>query len=209
MRHNGAQCFQAATAIDYFKFSRSVANLHVQCLYIQRELLFTGRYYITHTISIHSWFVFKVFATLMLVGVSYFYKYYDMLENYVQCSVMVYMYALRISFLPFQYVIDIEYSGVECSVYRSYFSHGNKENNYTLLVRKDNAKPVVLHFVGFDRLFGSHYDEYDIVYTDFVSSAPDPSVFDYQTSKYYRCTHSYVYDKPSICTCCKWFRLRS
>ena len=160
-------------------------------------------------ISIHSWFVFKVFATLMLVGVSYFYKYYDMLENYVQYSVMVYMYALRISFLPFQYVIDIEYSGVECSVYRSYFSHGNKENNYTLLVRKDNAKPVVLHFVGFDRLFGSHYDEYDIVYTDFVSSAPDPSVFDYQTSKYYRCTHSYVYDKPSICTCCKWFRLRS
>ena len=85
----------------------------------------------------------------------------------------------------------MEYNGVECSIYISYFSHGNKVNNYTLLVRKDNGKPVVLHFVGFDRLFGSHYDEYDVVYTDFVSSAPDPNVFDYHKSKCYGCTLVY------------------
>ena len=68
-------------------------------------------------------------------------------------------------------------------VYISYFVEGNKSNNYTLLVRKDNAKPVVLRFVGYDRLFGSHYDEYVIVYSDFDSSAPDPNVFEYQKGK--------------------------
>ena len=42
---------------------------------------------------------------------------------------------------------------------------------------------MILHFVGYDRLFGSHYDEYVVEYTTFTSSTPDPSVFDYQESE--------------------------
>lgn len=84
----------------------------------------------------------------------------------------------------FQYVGDTEYDGVNVSVYISYFTEDNKVNNYSLLVRKDNEKPVLLYFLGYDRLFGSHYDEYAIIYTDFNGSAPDPEVFDYQKSKH-------------------------
>lgn len=70
------------------------------------------------------------------------------------------------------------------SIYLSSFVEGDKVNNYSLLVRKDNSHPVLLHFVGFDRLFGSHYDEYDILYNSFVVGAPDPSVFDYASRKF-------------------------
>ena len=87
-------------------------------------------------------------------------------------------------FLLLQYVHDQTYNGFEVSLYISYFAEGNKVNNYSLLVRKDSLQPVVLHFVGYDRVFGSHYDEYDIVYTDFSATAPDPSVFEYQESKF-------------------------
>lgn len=82
-----------------------------------------------------------------------------------------------------QYATDIQYQGIEVSVYISSFAEGNKTNNYTILVRKDNGNPVILHFVGYDRLFGSHYDEYVVEYTTFTSSTPDPSVFDYQESE--------------------------
>ena len=74
----------------------------------------------------------------------------------------------------------MEYEGLKVSVYISYFTDNDRSNNYTLLIRKDNSHPVVLHFLGYDRLFGSHYDEYDIVYTDFMASTPDPSVFEIQ-----------------------------
>ncbi|CAI8034430.1 Counting factor associated protein D [Geodia barretti] len=80
----------------------------------------------------------------------------------------------------YKYVTDMEYEGLKVSVYISYFTDNDRSNNYTLLIRKDNSHPVVLHFLGYDRLFGSHYDEYDIVYTDFMASTPDPSVFEIQ-----------------------------
>ena len=42
--------------------------------------------------------------------------------------------------------------------------------------------PILLRFVGLDRLFGSHYDEYVIEYSDFQTTL-DPTVFDYAKSK--------------------------
>ena len=87
----------------------------------------------------------------------------------------------------------MKYNGMDVSVYLSSFTEGNKVNNYTLLVRKDNGNPVVLHFIGYDRLFGSHYDEYDVVYTTFKSGSPDPSVFEIQDSKFYHNVHVLVY----------------
>ena len=82
-----------------------------------------------------------------------------------------------------QYVTDTQYQDIEVSVYISYFVKNDRTNNYTLLVRKDNSQPLVLHFIGYDRLFGSHYDEYDIIYTQFNSNVPNPKVFEYQKGK--------------------------
>ena len=84
----------------------------------------------------------------------------------------------------YTYVEDFVYEGVEVALYLSSFREEKRDNNYTLLVRKDNGFPVVLHFVGYDRLFGSHYDEYVILYKTFVPGV-DPSVFDIE--KEYSC----------------------
>ena len=43
--------------------------------------------------------------------------------------------------------------------------------------------PVFFRFVGYDRLFGSHYDEYIVEYNTF-SSDVDASKFDVVSSKY-------------------------
>ena len=89
--------------------------------------------------------------------------------------------------LPSQYVADYTYQDLPCEVYMSSFAEGKKENNYTLLVRKDTQAPVLLRFVGYDRLFGSHYDEYDIIYSSFTALEPNPTVFDLQKSEL--CVH--------------------
>jgi len=59
---------------------------------------------------------------------------------------------------------------------------GNKSQEYTMLVNKDTNMPVVFHFIGYDDLFGSHYDEYVLEY-DLVDTKIDPSVFDIYKSK--------------------------
>ena len=60
----------------------------------------------------------------------------------------------------------------------------SKDNNYTLFVRKNDSVPVLVHFIGYDRLFGSHYDEYVIIYSQFDSGVPDPKVFDYEKREF-------------------------
>ena len=77
---------------------------------------------------------------------------------------------------------DLVYEGIDVALYVSSFREEKRDNNYTLLVRKDNGFPVVLRFVGYDRLFGSHYDEYIILYSSFVPNV-DSSVFDIEKSK--------------------------
>lgn len=77
---------------------------------------------------------------------------------------------------------DLVYEGIDVALYVSSFREEKRDNNYTLLVRKDNGFPVVLHFVGYDRLFGSHYDEYIILYSSFVPNV-DSSAFDIEKSK--------------------------
>ena len=55
-----------------------------------------------------------------------------------------------------------------CPVVSHYFLH-------TLSVAQF---PVFFRFVGYDRLFGSHYDEYIIEYNTFSSDNVDTSPFD-------------------------------
>lgn len=62
--------------------------------------------------------------------------------------------------------------------YESSFVEGSKVNNYTYYLRSSDATPARLEFVGFDRLFGSHYDKYIVNYDFFQPiSFLDPSVF--------------------------------
>ena len=52
--------------------------------------------------------------------------------------------------------------------------------------------PVLLRFRGYDRLFGSHYDEYVIEYSGF-SAAINQSVFSYATSELFIGTENVCY----------------
>ena len=61
-------------------------------------------------------------------------------------------------------------------IFSSNFTENNKDNRYELLVKSDMT-PYSLSFVGYDRLFGSHYDEYIIMYTEFYATKPNPSKF--------------------------------
>ena len=63
-------------------------------------------------------------------------------------------------------------------IFTSQFTEGNKDNIYTLIVNTKDMSPVSLYFLGYDRIFGSHYDEYTITYSSFTATTPDPSVFE-------------------------------
>ena len=80
-----------------------------------------------------------------------------------------------------QFVANTKYSDEDSLIYISSFSENTKDNNYTLIVTAD-MKPQLLHFIGFDRLFGSHYDEYDIMYDTVTFAKPDPNSFVVQSS---------------------------
>ncbi len=60
---------------------------------------------------------------------------------------------------------------------------GGKNNTYKLYVRNDTMAPVMLHFVGYDRLFGSHYDEYIVEYDSFMPRLENETVFDLEQSE--------------------------
>ena len=54
---------------------------------------------------------------------------------------------------------------------------GTKVNTYTLHVSKDTREPKYYEMMGYDSLFGSHYDKYTITY-DTYTTKYDDSVFD-------------------------------
>ena len=67
----------------------------------------------------------------------------------------------------------------------SNFTEGNKSNIYTLFVQPKDKSPYMLYFLGYDRLLGSHYDEYVVYYDTFTSKAPSSKVFDPPNGKAY------------------------
>ncbi|XP_065192926.1 digestive cysteine proteinase 1-like [Sycon ciliatum] len=61
--------------------------------------------------------------------------------------------------------------GIEsCDMFRYEFTNGMKTNKYTFTVLTEgiHAIPISFHFIGYDELFGSHYDEYLVTYTKFA-----------------------------------------
>lgn len=93
-----------------------------------------------------------------------------------------------------QFVANTKFGDEDSLIYISSFSENTKDNNYTLIVTAD-MKPQLLHFIGFDRLFGSHYDEYDIMYDQVTFAKPDPISFVVLSSMWIS-THT----SPSSCS---------
>ena len=52
------------------------------------------------------------------------------------------------------------YNGVEYELCFYEYTEGYKDNRYTILIDQTTGLPAVLTFVGYDHVFGSHYDEY-------------------------------------------------
>ena len=52
-----------------------------------------------------------------------------------------------------------------------------KNNSYYCFVNQATKLPILFYFIGYDNLFGSHYDQYDIVYIP-IDDDFDDSVFD-------------------------------
>lgn len=73
-----------------------------------------------------------------------------------------------------------EYSeGRNCSVWVYVKIEGYKKNTYTMYtsgVKFD--QPVHYEMMGYDTLFGSHYDQYEMDYMNYSDEAPPSSVFD-------------------------------
>lgn len=54
---------------------------------------------------------------------------------------------------------------------------GKKSNVYTLTVDQKNNYPKRYEMLGYDTLFGSHYDKYEILYTSFTIEVPTEDIF--------------------------------
>ena len=60
---------------------------------------------------------------------------------------------------------------------------GAKNNTYGLFVDTASKLPAMFYFLGYDKLFGSHYDQYYLNY-QFVSASFDDTIFDYYSSEW-------------------------
>ena len=64
----------------------------------------------------------------------------------------------------------VVYNGRNCTRFYLDQFKGYKQNFYELLVTSDESGapiPVYFHFLGYDSVFGSHYDEYEFFYDMF------------------------------------------
>ncbi|XP_033013777.1 digestive cysteine proteinase 1-like [Lacerta agilis] len=83
------------------------------------------------------------------------------------------------SFKGFKPLREEYYKGKYCTVWQNISYWGKKKNIYTMWVTNSSCgvSPVHYEMKGFNTLLGSHYDKYEIDYTDFSNSFP-ASVFD-------------------------------
>jgi len=63
------------------------------------------------------------------------------------------------------------------------YTEGTKVNTYHFYVDIIHNMPVQFHMLGYDDLFGSHYDEYVINYYSWKTGVADPSVFNPPSEK--------------------------
>ena len=92
--------------------------------------------------------------------------------------------------------------GAAVMIFQSNYTEGDKDNFYQMIVSADDNTPIQLYFLGFDRLFGSHYDEYVVMYDEFSSKTPDDSSFSVPDGKNLSvCVSVCVCLCMSVCVC--------
>ncbi|OXB74246.1 UNVERIFIED_CONTAM: hypothetical protein H355_011698 [Colinus virginianus] len=79
----------------------------------------------------------------------------------------------------FKFLREEYYQGRYCAVWQNITRWEQKKNIYTLWVTNSSCGVAPVHYEmqGYNSLLGSHYDKYEIAYTDFDNSFP-ASVFD-------------------------------
>uniref|UniRef100_A0A803YGX4 Uncharacterized protein n=1 Tax=Meleagris gallopavo TaxID=9103 RepID=A0A803YGX4_MELGA len=80
------------------------------------------------------------------------------------------------------------YQGQYCAVWQNVTRWEQKKNVYTLWVTNSSCGVAPVHYEmrGYNSLLGSHYDKYEISYTEFDNSFP-PSVFDIPVNETKKC----------------------
>ncbi|XP_007892928.1 digestive cysteine proteinase 1 [Callorhinchus milii] len=78
----------------------------------------------------------------------------------------------------FQPIKEEEYKGRLCTVWQHVVYEGKKKNTYTIWITNSSEGSIPIHYEmkGFNTLLGSHYDKYEIDYTD-LQRIVDPSIF--------------------------------
>ncbi|XP_005529723.1 PREDICTED: digestive cysteine proteinase 1-like [Pseudopodoces humilis] len=78
----------------------------------------------------------------------------------------------------FKFLREEYYEGRYCAVWQNVTRWAQKKNVYTLWVTNSSCGVAPVHYEmrGYNTLLGSHYDKYEIAYTDFDNSYP-PSIF--------------------------------
>ncbi|KAF1539987.1 hypothetical protein FQV19_0017622, partial [Eudyptula minor] len=79
----------------------------------------------------------------------------------------------------FKFIREEYYRGRYCAVWQNVTRWAQKKNVYTLWVTNSSCGVAPVHYEmrGYNSLLGSHYDKYEITYTDFDNSFPS-SIFD-------------------------------
>ncbi|XP_060703236.1 digestive cysteine proteinase 2-like isoform X1 [Hemiscyllium ocellatum] len=66
----------------------------------------------------------------------------------------------------FKFIKEEDYKGQHCSVWQNIIYKNEKKNNYTIWITNSTNGPIPVHYEmkGYNTLFGSHYDEYELDY---------------------------------------------
>lgn len=73
--------------------------------------------------------------------------------------------------------------GVQCDVWQLVEMAGKKKNTYTMWVNSKTQEPVRYEMMGYDTLFGSHYDKYYVDYKNYQTQNISESMFSPPESK--------------------------
>ncbi|OPJ69850.1 digestive cysteine proteinase 1 [Patagioenas fasciata monilis] len=88
----------------------------------------------------------------------------------------------------FKFLREEYYRGRYCAVWQNVTRWAQKKNVYTLWVTNSSCGVAPVHYEmrGYNSLLGSHYDKYEIAYTEFDNSFP-PSIFDIPINETKKC----------------------
>ncbi|XP_067867859.1 digestive cysteine proteinase 2-like isoform X1 [Heterodontus francisci] len=78
----------------------------------------------------------------------------------------------------FEFIKEEDYKGRHCSLWQYIIYENKKKNTYTIWITNSTNGPIPVHYEmkGFNTLFGSHYDKYEVDYGT-VHLKLDPNIY--------------------------------